>query len=324
MKLICLIASHIDSINRLKYFKYLINSIEKQTRQLDDLYISLSCNEKIRKQIIKYIISLRNKHGWKIFIQNKQTKQFKHYEFLSMKIPETNDIWLMFSDDDDIWSEERTKLYYNQIVKMEKNNFINLNYKNGNKVYIIENLNSCCDTNRNNDTSQLKVPKDILNEINKGNINHVLIDNKQLKNYINYCINSLIFLNFFKSINEKILYNSLCDVRFSTYMSNISFYSNQKISKVSICEYEDFMYYWRCDDNYNGICNPHDVINLHKQCIRNIDLLLMKGIKTRNELIKELNSNISHSKEEMKYVLKYINNNFDKKIELFRIKKIPL
>lgn len=100
--LMCFIASHVTS-KRLKYVAELFESIYEQTEKCP-IYLSWSCDQEcknIMDQILQEVKSITGIYS------DQKLSQFQHYKKLLLYAPENS--YLMFSDDDDFWSENRIK-----------------------------------------------------------------------------------------------------------------------------------------------------------------------------------------------------------------------
>lgn len=175
MELITLIASHLDCRKRLNLLIKLLKTISHQIDYFDEIDIRISishCTEIAKEEIdflLKGVIS-----NLKIYFQEKKMSQFEHYQKL---ISELNDrdgdnIWILFSDDDDEWSNNRLGAYHHMIncVKEDENT-----------MYI-------CYTNEENVNEQV-----------------------YLGNYVDYCVKLKYLRIFFKSLNDLQLKHKYCD-----------------------------------------------------------------------------------------------------------------
>jgi len=119
MEIITLIASHIDCKKRLQYFVKLLGSINNQIDYFDtiNVKISLSHDTDISQDEILFLIKNINKNNFQVYFQNNKMSQFEHYNFLINELVnyDENNVWILFSDDDDEWSENRLAAYHHMI-----------------------------------------------------------------------------------------------------------------------------------------------------------------------------------------------------------------
>ena len=208
MLLRTLIASHIDSAKRLNNFVKLINSINEQIDYHDkiEVEISLSHDDNITYYEINYILGTVNKNNFKIHYQDKKFCQFEHYKFLiSQIVSDVNDTWILFSDDDDEWEENRLAAYHYMINCIEEN---------------MDDYNittSICYTNEEQKTSA----------------NYV-------GSYTDYCIKLKYLKIFFKTIMDIQLQHKFCDCYFVKFICS---YGKGKL-KRAFCATDDILYHW--------------------------------------------------------------------------------
>ena len=119
MPIITLIASHIDCKKRLHHFIKLLDGINKQIDYFDeiDVRISLSHNKEIERDEIRFLFNTFNKLNFKIYYHEDQLSQFEHYAYLvnTLEVVDTEATWILFSDDDDEWAENRLAAYHHMI-----------------------------------------------------------------------------------------------------------------------------------------------------------------------------------------------------------------
>lgn len=109
MRLIALCASHIDCYKRLCALHRMLNSVAAQTISVD-LYLSISGAHESTIETIR-------DHGAKVHVFARQAPltQFQHYKLLCADLlsnqESVEDVWCMFTDDDDVWNERRVEAY---------------------------------------------------------------------------------------------------------------------------------------------------------------------------------------------------------------------
>ena len=198
-KLVCLIASHLNCNERMKNFDELLDNIHKQKDSKKNIYISLSADIDTSK-IIKKI----NNFGFTLLFSETKLSQFQHYSKLINILNEQN-IWIIFSDDDDVWDNYRLATY-------EKI----LNHDNIKNMTFIKTK-----------------PTAILNG------DEYTFSNED--NYVNYCIPIKYVKMFFDSVTENILLNKFCDVFFVTFITT---YGAPTLQHAELDTGEP-IYFWR-------------------------------------------------------------------------------
>ena len=119
MELITLIACHIDCTQKLTYFLKLLTSINNQIDYFEtiDVRISISYNNKqISIDEIMYLTDIMNKNNFKFVFQENLLSRFEHYKFLTNELISENknleNTWILFSNDDDEWANNRLGAYH--------------------------------------------------------------------------------------------------------------------------------------------------------------------------------------------------------------------
>lgn len=283
MKIIPLIASHLDSKDRLNYFIKLIDIIKNQIDYFEkiDLHVSLSYEPIISEKILVTLLSIINQHNFIFTIQEKKMSQFMHYKYLisNCKDMDDNNTWILFSDDDDEWSENRLAIYQHLIENIEDDNTMAVCYTTGNQnEYFGSYVDYCI---------KLKYVKIFFEYAHDEQLNSKFCDsffikflltyayNHKLK--IGYCHNDTILYTWihhdYEKKNdehnnlEKILKNNL-DLYMSQYNNNTidgwlnfnKIYSDNKIDEINdkIKEYMIKIF----NDNYqNHIFNIKNIKN---------------------------------------------------------------
>lgn len=218
-KVVCLIASHINCNERLIHFRQLLRSINKQRNTIDkNIIISLSYDTDIQ---IDSTIKLIEKYRFQL-LNNKTTKlsQFEHYNniVVNAEISDPDNTWIIFSDDDDIWSDDRLHMYNILIPNVHSNKIVTV----------------------------IKTPSYQLtnSEIKKMTGNG---------NYVDRCVRYTYVKFFFENINLKSLKNKFCDMFFSSLISR---YGDGKLMVMDI-DLESPIYIWRHVD-YPRNCKSSD------------------------------------------------------------------
>jgi hypothetical protein len=114
-KLVCFIGSHITS-GKLPLIKQLFESINSQTR-LCVVYMSWSCD----KDCIHEFEDLTVKtNDIEFFYSKQRLSQFEHYKNIMSKISNKDNLYVMLSDDHNIWNNCRVEKMYEILNKTTK------------------------------------------------------------------------------------------------------------------------------------------------------------------------------------------------------------
>lgn len=209
MRLITFIASHIDSTKRLNNFIKLVASINGQIDYFDEIevIISMSHDNSVSREEINFLFNSANKKNFKIHYHDNVLRQFEHYKFLSNEYAELdeNETWILFSDDDDKWSENRLAAYHYMINCV------------GEKKDEYDLTTSICYTSQKN----------------KPDTNYV-------GSYIDYCVKFKYLKIFFANASEQQLKHKFCDCYFVKFLCT---YGSGKL-KRAFCATDDILYDW--------------------------------------------------------------------------------
>jgi hypothetical protein len=294
MKLITLIASHINCRKRLQFFIKLLGTINNQIDYFDDIdvRISLSYDINIDKNEIDFLLDKINKYNFKFYFQNQKLSQFEHYKFLVSELDtfDENNTWILFSDDDDEWSDNRLAAYHHML------NYIPL------EDY--DKTTSICYTNKKNKTGSTYIGS-----------------------YVDYCVRLKYLKIFFKYSTDEQLKHKFCDCCFVKFICTYG----RGILKCGFCATDDTLYYWKQrpeDPNY--ITSNNKKLNLKESLANNLDLYMAQY---SNQTVKDwikfcdvyTNNKISNneiSEEMKKYIVKlYLDNYLN---HIFNSKNIPV
>lgn len=126
MRLINMIASHLDCKERLSNFIKLLENIKQQVDFFEkiELLVSISHYQSINREVLMKALSIMTQNfSFQFYYHDQQMSQFQHYQYLLKILPiylqqdELSDqtleeTWILFSDDDDEWAENRLAIYY--------------------------------------------------------------------------------------------------------------------------------------------------------------------------------------------------------------------
>jgi hypothetical protein len=112
-------ASHIKTPRRAQQLKMTLKSIARQVPSPPPIFMSWSAEGNLASDV-RSTISELHLEGLRIHTceQSARFSQFEHLRHLTNLIassPGHKPSWVMFSDDDDVWSEQRTVVYQQQI-----------------------------------------------------------------------------------------------------------------------------------------------------------------------------------------------------------------
>jgi hypothetical protein len=238
MELLCLCASHIDNIQRLSYFNYMIESWDCQKHKVK-LYVSMSVETKLYETVIENNKKLLLKYDklLYIFIHKNKKSQFQHYKWLTNKL-NTKDAWIMFTDDDDIWHPYRTSNFNEAINRIKDED--NVLYISSPKHCIINNESN------NNNNDNVKSFEDVFTLYEEGKIKIINSKDRDYNSYehVGYSVRMPILYNFISRCNDFIINNKFCDQCFVKYLTY------NKRNKMTLHENDDnWVYFYRYHNN---------------------------------------------------------------------------
>jgi hypothetical protein len=115
--------SHLDSVQRIGYLRAMLRSWAEQEHGIA-LYLSLSCEPGLEEEVSKEVERLQNAHPT-LTMSRVETKrsQFQHYALITQRLLaehtcNSDSVWVLFSDDDDIWHPRRTLEMYTNLKAM--------------------------------------------------------------------------------------------------------------------------------------------------------------------------------------------------------------
>ena len=221
MKIITLIASHIDSNKRLHNFIKLLAIINNQIDYFDDidLRVSLSHDENISREEISFLFNNVNKNGFKLHYQDNLLSQFEHYKFLNSTLNDADNenTWILFSDDDDEWAENRLAAYHHMINYIKENEY--------------PNTSSICYTNETDLVAKSQVER--VERSDKSASTYI-------GSYVDYCVKLKYLRIFFDHATNAQLKHKFCDCYFVKFICSYG----QGTLKRAFCATPDLLYYW--------------------------------------------------------------------------------
>jgi hypothetical protein len=123
LSLVCFIASHVASSQRVRQLEDLLHSIYNQqprSSALPPVAISWSAASielaDAARRVLDTAISVRRHWRLQHYEQSEQRSQFEHLRILTSHFADCPPEWVFFSDDDDLWSEHRHAVYLKEIM----------------------------------------------------------------------------------------------------------------------------------------------------------------------------------------------------------------
>lgn len=275
-QIIALCASHLSKPIKIKWMNEMIESWRNQTNKIP-LYISVSIDD-----AVKILFEFYEKNKWNyenlfFYVEQEKTPQFMHYKKLREKINNiyNNDVWVIFTDDDDIWDKDRS-LYYKLIIeKCNKNEetivsyvwictFCNCTGSNFNENYVIKNQFDNADT-----------------EKERGG---------KLQDYWQIGCQLKYFNDYIDKCSDELLKDGYCNLLFVKY-----FNFSKRAIKWNSKDKKRFVYYWRTMDENDKNSDVHEVNNLQKKLKEKMYIIFYLMNKTKiikEEKYRELEENI--------------------------------
>ena len=106
-------ASHVRTAARLDDLRRLLKSIEAQQPEPPRVFLSWSCGDEALRDRVRMLVE---QYSWMSAIEQPTPhSQFEHYRALTAMHAPNPPQWVMFSDDDDVWSETRAALYRERV-----------------------------------------------------------------------------------------------------------------------------------------------------------------------------------------------------------------
>ena len=110
----CFLASHVSSEDRANDLERVLRSISAQLGTPPPLSVSWSCEPALAPRVRSILATAAAGVSLRQLEQPHKTSQFEHYRALAALHAPAPPVWVMFTDDDDIWSERRTAIYERQ------------------------------------------------------------------------------------------------------------------------------------------------------------------------------------------------------------------
>jgi hypothetical protein len=294
--LIALCGSHLGNLIKIKWMDEMINSWVSQSFHIP-LYISVSLDESVKSIFEHYVSNKWNSENMKaltFFVSDTKISQFQHYKILCEKMMEkySRNIWVMFTDDDDIWEKDRS-LYYKTLI------------------------NNLQKMGKENETSHIQIPTYCVNYKNNfddnyemRNLDHITIGDSshQHLDYWQFSCQIKYLKDFIDKASLNLLNDGFCNLYFVKY-----FYSDKtKAYRWYTKDKKRFVYYWRGSAGHQSNDNIHLLNQLKKKS--------MEETLVKLYLQEEINS--KHVQKKNKEEIKKYTDRFGKNIPEFNNKKM--
>lgn len=233
--IVCLCASHVNNVFRLKCLMSMIKSWKEQTVKCP-LYISMSYDDSL-KQLIERIISTLKYDNLHIMIQTSPLKQFEHYATLIKTIDSTAYEYVIFTDDDDLWHVHRVKHFCDAV----------LNSQSFPKSWLSLKVPKYVSTsNSKQGLADFFSPQDVNEHFRELDIHN---DPSTVSNYITYLIKIEVVKGFLQDCNLQHLKHKYCDMLLLKYIKHCK----NGVNCVYLIENNDWMYYYRYNNETKSI-----------------------------------------------------------------------
>lgn len=224
-KLMALCASHINSMEKINWFNQMLESWNVQTIKIP-IHISVSIDKHMHEEFNKLKKQWSNEPLLYIYDNDMKLSQFQHYSNLVDRLVDIISInikyvWVIFTDDDDLWHKSRTLYYVNAIEKCY---------------------------NEQKDVEYIKIPFYSRNDLTNSKIDEITEWTNNTSNvrgeYIEYACRLNIFKKFFDKLDKYFQEHYLADLIFGKYLAS----SSKGIILHDIPK-SDWVYYYRGNSN---------------------------------------------------------------------------
>lgn len=228
--IVCLCASHIVNIKRLVFLGAMLRSWEQQSSKCKLIIVLSAADERLYAGAMKFLGKYSPDDLRVIKHEGKQFEKYK-YAVEQLRGEMTEDQWIIFTDDDDLWHPDRVKFFDSftgtefdfSIVRVQR---------------IAENLNTS--------SAQLYLTTKHIDDALKTNQLEI-IDTQP--NYVNYLIKFKLLDEYLSSCPEHILSHKYSDMAFCSYMNR-----TQQLPEIAMWQAEDnWMYYYRLHEDIGQI-----------------------------------------------------------------------
>jgi hypothetical protein len=234
IKLISLCASHINSIERFEKLENMLISWNNQMFKIK-IILSISCDKEYTDDLKKWVNKIEDLYESNIYIictYGEIKKQFEHYEIICDTYYKLfNEYWIICTDDDDIWSKNRSFAFgiiiqnLKELKCLEEIQYVQYPFICEGSKYISNN-------------------EIVTSEYTSGNIKMSV---GRLE-YICYSVKFKEFAHFCEKCEQELLKNDFCDRYFIKYLTH-----NVKLKYGALSlPYFGFGYYYFNSNYYDN------------------------------------------------------------------------
>lgn len=268
-RIVGVVASFMDSSQRLEYFEHMMESIFNQSVMMDALYIGMSfANREVSDELeprLRDIVKKCRDLPIRFIRKPKKTAQGVMWHNLIKKIPDLSGprTWILFGDDDDLWHPSRVKLYRESI---EHSLRCNLN--------ISDVRSTCYAIASDGDQPRSSSDVDVLWEQKRLTLKRTVGghrydgDFQQGGNYVDHCVRAGIFAEFVQISNLFMRSNLQFDVMLQRYICSYGASDGVKNVILKPDRTKCWLYFWRI--NPDSVC--HNMVDEQKQAAEAKDL----------------------------------------------------
>jgi len=233
--IVCICASHVNNVFRLKCLKSMIQSWNEQAIKCP-LYISMSYNDAM-KQLVERIVSTLKYDNLYITVQTLPLKQFEHYATLIKTIDTTIYKYVLFTDDDDLWHKNRLKHFCDGLSQLQSftQSWLSLKVP----MYVTT-------SNPNHGRADCFTSQDVDDNFIKLEMHN---DPSTISNYITYLFKIEVVKGFLQECNLLHLQHKYCDMLLLKYVKHCK----NGVNLVYLIENNDWMYYYRHNNETKSI-----------------------------------------------------------------------
>ena len=235
--MVCLCASHMNTLGRWERFMQMLTSWKEQTWELP-LIVSMSFEESVEG-----VIKLPEMEGLTIIRQRRKTSQFEHYKVLA-ELDWGDETWVMFTDDDDLWHEARAEAYVTMLQECRK--------RGVRPAYVVS---KTIVATEEDDPPGLETAEDVTVLFERGVISQEVFDKKDVGrmesgNYVEYGVSIQTLRGFLQGVHRELLEHKFCDLAFTRYL--------REGHDLPMCRLQPegipWLYFYRRDPGIGQVC----------------------------------------------------------------------
>ena len=263
LRVVALMASHIEDERRLRFLCHCLKSVVDQALPASAFYVSWSCADHVSRARCAAVIDgvgvgIR---GFRAFFRPGRASQFEHYASLRAHVAATADdarFWLLFSDDDDLWDQQRVFAYWGVLgnsalrgVLPQATSIRSLVYaaKVGTHVRTEMQLMST-----EMHAFQPTCAVHVTGAIERGLVRTEEPASDTKGDYVNYCVRAAVFREFFEHVPADLVAHRLCDMAFVHFVRH--YRPDDGFVTPSFAPSREWMYYYRDNGGYTHAATP--------------------------------------------------------------------